>query len=219
MEIRTFFKKANYGNFNWYIKDKLFSWVQRRKLRDKEFTIIGNNCLAGSMYHKFGLPYSSPTIWTTMYPDDYLKFLENLDWYLKQPLTFTETSKHEDKGSKLRVFPIGVLGGDVEIFFVHYKTKEQALAAWNRRVKRINYTKLFVVFSDDGDKNFSEEYFEKFDKLPFDNKLFFTGKQREGCNYATKYIYDDVRSRRYEKNLDSVKWLNGESNFLKKHKI
>ena len=72
------FNDAIESSIKWRIIDRLFSRFERSKLKNKAFSIIGNNCFAGGMYHKFGLQYSTPTIWTYIFPDDYIRFLENL---------------------------------------------------------------------------------------------------------------------------------------------
>lgn len=151
-----------------------------------------------------------------------MRFLENLDWYLKQPLEFTSETKHSATKKVVEnlhhKYPIGLLGGDVEIHFMHCKTEKQALEKWNRRLRRINTQAMFLLFSDGWE--FEDELFEKFDKLPFEHKLFICEKPRKNKGY-TAYVeglkQDDVnlRSRKFEKKVDLVKWLNGEPDFIK----
>lgn len=222
------------------------TWKERLKLRNKDFSIIGNNCIAGTIYSKFGLPYKSPTIWSFMFADDYLRFLGRLEWYLKQPLEFREESKHvcklEDKSQcQLRRWaskvPVGVLGGDVEVFFKHYGSRDYALETWNRRLKRINYQNVFVVLATDYFTNaeFGEEQFKEFDKLPFKHKLIVSTdskKQRAlyDCNYAvfvekrkvatgnfSKWLLGEPYPYAFEKQVDLAAWLNGEQSFLKRN--
>jgi uncharacterized protein (DUF1919 family) len=209
----------------WSFVDRFFSWIPRSKLRNTRFSIIGNNCFVGGMYHKYGLKYSSPTIWTYIFPDEYLRFLGNLDWYLTQPMQFIETSKHEvsKRYTQLtgRVYPIGLLGGDVEIHFMHYKTPEEAAEKWGMRLRRLCRDNLFVVFSDS--EEFEEKHLERFAVLPFEHKVFFSAKPRFDFpgtvfvrDYAgAPYIFDVTRNRRYEKYFDLTRWLNGEGAFIK----
>jgi uncharacterized protein (DUF1919 family) len=213
------------STIKWRIVDKFFSAIPRSKLKSKDFSIIGNNCFAGGMYHKFGLPYNTPTIWTYIYPEDYLRLLENLDYYLKQPLTFKTETNHTMAKKHFQMthrrYPIGVLGSDVEIHFMHYKTEAEAAEKWNRRLKRLNRDNLFFVFSDG--EEFSEELLERYQKLPYFHKIFFSCKpysEVSGNVYVEDYakevhVYDSTRNRRYEKYLDLVKWLNKEEVFLK----
>jgi uncharacterized protein (DUF1919 family) len=227
MDIKAFLKRINKDAFESYIKweilDKYFSRFPRSKLKNKDFTIIGNNCFTGGIYHKFGLKYTSPTIWTYIFPEEYLRLIGNLDWYLKQPLTFISETKHfmAQKHLETHKYPIGLLGGDVEVHFMHCKTEEEALERWNARVKRVNFNNLFVAFSDGAE--FTLDHLQKFEKMPYKNKIFFSAKPigdakstvfvRE-CADSTN-VFDSTKNRRYEKYLDLAKWLNGEDKFLK----
>lgn len=141
-----------------------------------------------------------------------------MEYYIKLPLKFTDVSKHPENKTRHKQYPIGVLD-DVEVHFRHYQTEREALEKWSRRVKRVNFNNLFVIFVDRGFKN---EYFERFDSLKFEKKILFSFR-----SLASKFtiLVDDFadtddmgessQSRNYEKNIDLVKWLNGVSNFLK----
>jgi len=224
---KAFIKSINsdglYTAVKWGVVDRYFAWIPRSKLKNKNFSIIGNNCFVGGMYHKYGLKYNTPTIWTYIFPDDYLRFLVRLDWYLAQPLKFTSFSAHEmsKRFTKLtgKVYPIGLLGGDVEIHFMHYKTQEKAAEKWVSRLKRLCRDNLFFVFSDS--EEFCQEHLEKFARLPFKHKVFFSAKPQPDYDetvfvrdYAlAPYVFDVTKNRKYEKYFDLTKWLNGEGVF------
>ena len=59
-----------------------FASVRRMKLNRADFTIISNNCWAGSVYRYFGLPYLSPTAGLYFFASDYIKFVSNLQHYV-----------------------------------------------------------------------------------------------------------------------------------------
>lgn len=220
------------------IKEKGFGWVERSKLKNKNFSIISNNCVSGFFYGRLGLPFTTPTAWTFMFADDYLRFLERLEEYLMQPLEFIGESRHACRFNDIRQceivrrpgHPIGLLGGDVEVHFLNDASKEEALDKWNRRSKRVNFDNLFILLADSffADSEFNEEQFKRFDNLPFRHKLFISTKLRvPDCNYAV-YLKKD---REYQndvakwlvgescfyvhRSLDIVKWLNGEEDFIK----
>ncbi|HSV49708.1 MAG TPA: DUF1919 domain-containing protein [Candidatus Acidoferrales bacterium] len=229
MKLKAFLQELNVerveSSIKWHLVDRLFSWVPRSKLKNRSFSIIGNNCFAGGMYHKFGLQYNTPTIWTYIFPDDYLLFLENLDWYLKQPLTFKKETRHEMAHKHFFMthhhYPIGLLGSDIEIHFMHYHSEEEAKEKWQRRAKRLNRDNLFVVFSDG--EEYREEHLARFEKLPFTRKIFFSSKPQPDSTCTVfirdyekaNHVYDSTRNRRYEKYIDLIKWLNGEPHYLK----
>jgi uncharacterized protein (DUF1919 family) len=230
VKIKAFLQSINSNALEaaikWSFLDKYLAWLPRSKIKNTNFSIIGNNCFTGGIYHKFGLPYTSPTIWTYIFPDDYLRFLKKLDWYLKQPLNFITSSEHEmsKKFTKItnRTYPIGLLGGDVEIHFMHYTTKEEVLEKWNKRVNRINFDNLFVVFSDG--EEFRQEHFKKFENLPYCHKIFLSSKPNNSSKITvfirecanSPHVYDVTKNRKYEKYLDVIKWLNCQEDFLKK---
>lgn len=91
------------------------------------------------------MEYNSPTLGLYfMYPD-YIEFLQHLEYYLKEAkIEFVEHSKYP-LGDQRRAersiahhwYPIGLLGGKVEIHFLHYHTEEEAAAKWYRRAQRI----------------------------------------------------------------------------------
>jgi uncharacterized protein (DUF1919 family) len=230
MNIKALLLSINYNAIEaavkWNFLDKYFAWLPRSKLKNTNFSIIGNNCFTGGIYHKFGLPYTSPTIWTYIFPDDYLRFLKNFDWYLKQPLNFLPSSQHamSRRFTEIthRKYPIGLLGDDVEIHFMHYKTKKEVLEKWNKRVKRINFSNLFVVFSDG--EEFRQEHYYQFERLPYKHKIFLSSKQAEASKITvfvrecaeSPHVYDVTKNRKYEKYWDVIKWLNCQEDFLKK---
>ncbi len=208
MTLKDFLKTLNtdmvVSLIKWGFIDRYFAGLQRSKLKNRDFSIIGNNCFTGGMYHKFGLQYSTPTIWTYIFPDDYIRFLENLDWYLKQPLTFKKETSHE-MAHRFRqmtgnAYPIGVLG-DIEIHFMHYHSEAEAAEKWTRRSARLNRDDLFVVFSDGAE--FRPELLERYEKLPYRRKIFFSSKPRPDSkctvfirDYAqAEHVYDSTKSQ------------------------
>lgn len=155
-------------------------WRRRRKLKFTDFTIISNNCWAATaVYQPFGLKYNTPTVGLFIMDEDYIRMLENLEYYLKSELTFIEPhdSKYYDKisahGTKDIFYPIAKLGNDVEIHFLHYRSRDEARQKWIRRVARINHDKLLIKMSL-RDKGYDHhEMLQRFLSLPFANKVFF----------------------------------------------
>ena len=71
---------------------------RRAKLERTEFTIISNNCWAGSVYRRYGLPYLSPTAGLYFFADDFVRFAGALRRYTSAPLRFIDAadSRHAD---------------------------------------------------------------------------------------------------------------------------
>ena len=156
------------------IADKLLVSFRRRAIRNDDFTIICNNCWAGYVYRRFGIPYRTPTVGLYFFADDFVKLCADLRRYMEMPLEFiphTE-SKHAEilKQRDHTHIPIGKLG-DIEVVFLHYKTPEEAKDKWDRRAKRINYDNLIFKFSK---MNLcSTEALKAFDSLECNKKFCF----------------------------------------------
>lgn len=153
---------------NWF-----FAPSRRKRLNNTDFTIISNNCWGGHVYEYFGLPKLSPTVGCYFFAEDYIKFVENFDFYINQKLDFINLSQSKYKneikafGDENTTAPIGLLK-DVEIVFLHYKMPEICLEKWNRRINRINKNNLIFKFSH---QNLcTNEHIKKFDNLNLPGK-------------------------------------------------
>ncbi len=147
------------------IKDQeqiLYKKRKSKRLDNLNFSIIASNCVGTIIYHDLDLPFLSPTINLTIEMDDFIRFAENLKWYMEQEIV-------ELKGEK--GCPAGMLG-DVKINFVHYDTFEEGVRKWEERKERINWDNLLLIGSErDG---CSYETLERFDRLPYENKVILT---------------------------------------------
>ena len=71
--------------------NKIGSKKRKAKIINKDFSIISNNCYAGIVYQYLGLKYNTPTIGLFFFSDEYIKFLEKFNYYIKQELTFIDS--------------------------------------------------------------------------------------------------------------------------------
>ena len=145
------------------IEWRLYKEIKRLRLKNTTPTIISSNCNGEMMYYDMKLPFLSPTINLSFDMNDYVKFLENLKWYMEQPIIPFEDDRFD--------YPCGMLA-DIEIRFNHYKTFEGAVAKWEERKKRINWDNLYII-GIDGD-NCTHESMLRFDTLPYAHKVIFT---------------------------------------------
>lgn len=194
------------------IEWRLYKEYKKRKLKNLTPTIISSNCNGEFMYYDLKLPFMSPTINLSFDMNDYVKMLENLEWYMSQPITPYVDDRFE--------FPTGMLG-NIEIRFNHYKTYEEAVKKWEERKKRIDWDNLFII-GIDGD-NCTYESIRRFDNLPYKNKVIFTHKpypefesayyitgfEKEGGIGVLLYFKNKFRIRRYLDDFDYVSFLNG----------
>lgn len=155
------------------------------RLIGNDVSIISSNCFAGRIMQDKGMKYNTPTLGLYfMYPD-YIEFLQHLEFYLKDAkIEFVEHSKYpigDERRSKwVHWYPIGLLGGKVEIHFLHYHTEEEAAEKWYRRALRVNLDRLFVIGMD---QNLcTETDMQAFDALPFEQKVFFSSRNVKGSS-------------------------------------
>ncbi len=150
------------------------------KLIDKDTSIISSNCFAGRVMQDLGMQYNSPTLGLYIWYPDYIEFLSNLKYYLTEAkIEFVEHSKYplgdERRKKWSHWYPVGLLGGKVEIQFLHYHTEEEAAEKWYRRAKRVNWDKLLIIGMEQNLCTVDD--IASFDKLPFKKKIFFSSHQ------------------------------------------
>jgi uncharacterized protein (DUF1919 family)/glycosyltransferase involved in cell wall biosynthesis len=156
-----------------------------RKIVTPDTSIISSNCFAGRIMQDLDMQYNTPTLGLYFFADDYIEFLSNLKYYLTEAkLEFLEQSRYplanERREKWIHWYPIGILGGKVEIQFLHYHTEREAANKWYRRSRRVNFDKLLVIGME---QNLTTvEHIKQFDALPFKNKIFFSSKKLRELN-------------------------------------
>ncbi len=189
----------------------------RRRIKNKDFSLLTNNCNGGFIYHDLGLQFKSPTINLYFIYDHFLRFLEDLDYYLRQELVEASTPAFVEPNNS----PICNLGeGDkkIELHFLHYHSFAEAKELWNKRKARLNRENLFVMFAA-FDKA-EESQIARFDALPFKNKVVFVERPMPKYNSAY-YIkgyeesglgvlsrFSGLRGKRILDSFDFVTWFN-----------
>jgi uncharacterized protein (DUF1919 family) len=219
-------KKSFRFRYNHFIKKRKVRLVEKQlaqhhkkmdKVDAKEFTIISSNCWGGSVYEDLKLSYQTPTIGLFLYAPCFMELLKDLKTSISLPLTFVESSKYKDANlfrNENYKYPIGKLGTDIEIQFLHYKTEEEAKDKWGRRKQRINWDNLFIACTDrDG---MTTELMQVFDDLPYANKVLFTGQPYttiKSAHYLKAFKKDklvgDIYNLRYcvTQNFNIKEWL------------
>lgn len=142
-----------------------FDFKEYAELLERRPSIITNHCYGGYTYHALQMEFLSPFINLFVRNKDYLRLLENLEWYMEQELVFDREERETNLGC---MYPVGRIG-DVDIHFNHYKNFAEAKEKWDLRKKRINWQNLFVEM-----KSSNPVEIAQFDRLPFENKVVFT---------------------------------------------
>ena len=202
--------KQIYKKIRDWLRDNIIGKRMRQQLKNKEFTIISSDCTGGTVYHDLHKRFDTPTINLYMSAGDFVKFCKNLREYIEKPLI--------EKIDKNMDCPVGTLE-DITIFFVHYKTFEEAYEAWERRKARIRKERFYIltVKADGQNRNI-----ERFDSLRLQNKLVFTiDKPYQGEITGSRYMCLNVPKgihfmdrecgslHYYYEQFPFLKWFNG----------
>lgn len=144
----------------------------RKKLTHPDFSIISNNCWGSFIYQKYGLRYTSPTAGVYILGHDFVKLAANWEHYFAQKLEFIpwEKSSYYSEICHTEPYPVAKLD-DIEVYFMHYPTEEEAAQKWYRRVKRIN--PKHMIFKLSQREGCSRENVEAFMALPLRHKVCF----------------------------------------------
>ena len=160
----------------------LINYAKKKELKNRNITILSNNCIGGLIYHDLDHPFLSPTINLYIGEEDFLSFLENIHHYLSCELHFIDSEYN---------YPVGKLD-DITIRFVHYKTELEAFNKWEARKQRIQWDNIYVMMNDRHD--YSETILKRFDNLQYANKVIFTHTKNESVK--TSYFINVPKSRK-----------------------
>jgi uncharacterized protein (DUF1919 family) len=150
---------------------------------DTRFSVISNNCWGAHLYQGLGIPYATPFIGLFMPPADYLELIEHLDELIGAELTFVgesgSASVNAWRERERLSYPIGRLGGRVEVDFQHYHSEEEARATWARRCRRLNPDPARRFFKFDDREGATAAHIAAFAALALPNKVCFTARRYE----------------------------------------
>ncbi|MDR0832562.1 MAG: DUF1919 domain-containing protein [Bacillales bacterium] len=172
------------------IRRRLYWKKYGKRVNHRDFSLFSNNCLAGIIYHELKIKFLSPTINTFINPIDFIKFSQNINYYLSLELEYNEML------SKSFEYPVGNLG-DVTIFFPHkFKNFKDAKEKFLARSSRINYEKIGFIFCDglsigeDNNETTNENIFD-FLQISY-NKIIITAKKIEDVSilHSSKVFFD-----------------------------
>jgi len=146
-----------------------------RGIQSRDFSIVASNCTGTLPYRFLDMPHTSPTINLFLFAPDYIKLASKLEYYLNEPLRFTQRSRYS-KGRSTHAehgeYPIGIID-DIEIHFMHYRNRQHAINAWVRRSARVNFDNLIFSFTDRD--LCTPELMQRFNELP-GRKILLTAR-------------------------------------------
>jgi uncharacterized protein (DUF1919 family) len=160
--------------------DRLIAALLRGRVRARDFSLVSNNCWGSALYPALGLEYRTPFVGLFLWPECYLRLLADFRVLLRRPLRFVERTRHEElrelRAKRGLDYPIGSLGGAVEVHFLHYPDEREAAGKWSRRLARLTDDdgKLFFKFCDHDRPTAAQ--LAAFDALPWPHKVCFVGE-------------------------------------------
>ena len=197
-------------NTVWNINHDKINKLNRMRIRNKDVSIISMNCTGGILSHDLGLRFLSPTVNLFMRAEDFVKFCENLKYYL----SIDEFIECKDKSViEDRTYPIAYLG-DLTIFFAHYLSLEEAQKKWNERKKRINWNNIVIINTDR--EGMTDKLKDRFEKLPYRKVMFVCRPDyyHRSCYYLKGYenetsvgIITDHDSWDGKRPIDQFDWV------------
>ena len=197
----------------------LFDFRQYVNLLKNPITILSDDCWGGEVYHRLGLPFTSPLINVYWDKEEYIRFIQDPLFYLGTELTIVSDGRMPD------AYPIGRLGDgkrSVILKFLHVRTFAEAKEQWDRRNARVNCNNLFAKLSVSRTDNKKEEYLQAYDKINHKKILFLATEGEEEYkvkrylwhirqkDWVDTYEYGHYMRFNYRWELDLLKTLNGE---------
>ena len=192
--------------------------VNRKKqtaLHNTPVTLVSNNCTGGILLHDFGKRFDTPFINMAIYAEDFYRLVTNLPTYLSIPL------KEDENKSESYGYPVAVLG-DVMIRFPHDSDFSTVLKNWNRRIARVDYEHIFVLWVGYQDE-LPESMLERIANVPYP-KVVFLNHERKDIPYAFRikgfedqkgvghvWANEGLSGRKYYDQFPIAKWLKKES--------
>lgn len=191
-------------------------FINRRlksRLQNHGMTVISANCVGAFILHDLNEPFNSPFVNLYLSPSDFVRYLQNIEFYQRQSLTFIQSEKP---------YPVAKLA-DLRVHFMHYRNSQEAQQKWLARSARMNLDNLFIMMTDKDDaQGIAYEDLAAFDQLPFKNKVVFTRKPYPEFKSAfyikgfekqnqvgDLFTFSGWNGVKYYDQFDYVAWFNG----------
>ncbi len=205
-------KKKFFNYFNQPFRNRLINPFYRWKLKNHKISLLSNNCNGACILHDLGIQLDSPFVNLWLFPEDFIKYCEDIDHYQTFELEFID----EWGGYK---YPLAKLD-DITIHFMHYHTEEEAKQKWIERSKRIKKENIFILVTErDG---LTQEQMKRLNKLPYpkailthlpmpeiENTYYIRGfENEEQCGILCKYSMTKYPGYKWYDDFNFVKWFN-----------
>ncbi|SFJ38905.1 Uncharacterized protein, DUF1919 family [Terrisporobacter glycolicus] len=192
---------------------KTIGKINNKKIKNKNITIISNNCWGGIFYRNNNLEYCSPTLGMFFMADEYIKFIYEMKKYIESEIQFisVDQSRYCQYLKMIKYDGLVAQILDLEICFLHYDSEEEAKEKWNRRKERINWDNILFKFNDQNLCTY--ENLKRFNEFEAKNKICFTSKKYSELKTVQikkyekyNYVLDDIKS--YKTYIDIIQFIN-----------
>lgn len=192
-----------------------FDFTKYLRLKKSNITILSNSCIAGRIYNKLALETLSPTKNMYCLGKSFVRFCNNIDYYLKQEIRPLYNNDITEGTVGLEdFFHKGILD-DIVWTFNHDEHMENALNKWRSRVEKVNVDNIAVVMIILNDKDI-----ELFDQIKFQKKLGVYYKETDSPHiiYCPTWNEEKIRfqynsnwisyANQFLESLAKIDWIN-----------
>ncbi|TRW26418.1 DUF1919 domain-containing protein [Flavobacterium zepuense] len=152
------------------LREQLGTKYSLKKIKNKDFTIISDNCWGGNLYTQLKISYKTPTVGLGMGKHGYLNFIEKLN--TQEATTFWQLSA--DRCYPLnprRIYPVGKTSLGT-VHFLHYKEFDPAVRLFQIRYKKINWDNIFYKI-DFELEFYTPEHIQRWNDMKIPNSIAF----------------------------------------------
>ena len=200
------------------LRDFFINRKYRKRLKNKDFTIISCDCIGGCIYKDLKMQFLSPTINFYLGARDFV----TLSSKLKEFIENGDMRDYHFEGCPYPLATISIPSNKkIMLFGKHYTSFDELKSAWEKRKARINFDNLFFILCEGN--GFDENVLKDFDALPYKNKVCFVSKpmpEYKSAFYLKGYDSENPQKttlsyekrlglKRYYDQFDLVSWLNG----------
>lgn len=173
-------------------KEKIRYWRLSKKAQNlfelysnKNIIVLSSDCVGGRLMNDYRLPVNTPTVNIWYSDDGFLKICEKPEEYFKLPIVMGEK---DDEGHYTGTV------GDVICHFGHEDDAISAEKKWKRgckqffRAQKGDY-EICVIMNDRN--HFNESFIDRFETLPYKNKIMFTHRPYKEAPHTFYMIGED----------------------------
>lgn len=193
----------------------------RLRIRNRNFSLVSQNCVGGVMYNFLGMEFLSPTINMFIEDMNFVKLAEDPKYYFGIDAKPYIENYHDPIDNSI-TYP-QIIIDDVIINCLHYKSCDEACTAWNRRRLRVNYDNIFFI-GNSWNMHENYELVDRIAALPYSIVFTYQKSEKDNCIWLKDQFWkldnrgiirpnitDSVPNsglKYFEKYFDYVNWLN-----------